>query len=66
MNQEHQQKLQSSNVRVHRSGKRSVALDSRVHLSGIVTGMTCVTTIIKQVEPKTSIKIGIIQIYMKG
>ena len=44
-------KRQSSNFRVHSSGKRSVALASRVHSSGIVTGMTFVTTTIKQVEP---------------
>ena len=45
------QYVQPSKIRIHLSGKISGTSNSRVHRSVIVTGMTCVTSIIRQVEP---------------
>lgn len=47
------QDLQPSNIRIHQSGKISGASNSRVHLLGILKGITCVTSIIRQVEPNS-------------
>lgn len=44
------QHLQPSNIIIHLSGKIFGANNSRIRRSGIVTGMTCVASVIRQVE----------------
>ena len=53
INLNNSQDIKPSNIRIHLSGKISGSSNSRVHCSGIVTWMTCVTSIIRQVEPNT-------------
>ena len=53
INHNNAQDLKPYNIRILHSGRVTGSTNSRVHRSVIVTGMTCVTSIIRQVEPNT-------------